>query len=258
MRKTLPAVTSCLVSLTGASGSFAAETVQPATDAPYAVGVETLTLGKAKGRFFKTAVAAGNYNFFTSASVERSGGVIVTAMGSTKEVALVRVKFRFAKSDGAPVSKGECVIESKSWAGLWSEVKNGLYVCQLDGQLTSSYTIEVTMPNIVRPSDNVILIEKTDPDKYKTLKAKMLYKGVTYEAFPTALDEKLERYHRRVAQGYIITRENKTVGRVDFQPNSRDKGKITVPAAEEDGREAVIFLCLQLLAMPEADSPALQ
>lgn len=104
----------------------------------------------------------------------------------------------------------------------------------------------------------MISMQKDDPDKYKVLKARMLYKGVTYEAVPTSFDEKLEYYHQRVAQGYAITRDGKPVGRIDFKRNSSNGGTITAPVAEADGREAVIFLAVQLLAMPEANSPALR
>lgn len=55
----------------------------------------------------------------------------------------------------------------------------------------------------------------------------------------------------RVVQGFIISRDGQPVGRIDFEDNSRNGGTITAPTADADGRRAVLYIALQLHAMPD-------
>ncbi|HWA23954.1 MAG TPA: hypothetical protein VG735_16290 [Caulobacterales bacterium] len=231
----------------------------PATAAaagPYAVPVETIELGAAKGRFLETAFSAGEYAFFSRTGMTQKGTGL-QIMGSNQKRTEVNVDYRFTKGETA-LSAGRCSVQTKSFSGLWNTATNSLYTCQFGDLPLTDYALEIAVPNIAPEGHGFISIAKDDPDKYKVLKARMLYKGVYYEATPTELDPRREAFHARVAKGYSITQDGKAVGRIDFKEGFAGKGALTAPAAGEKDREAVIFLAAQLVVMPEANSPALR
>ena len=83
----------------------------------------------------------------------------------------------------------------------------------------------------------------------------MLYKGIAYEAVPSGIDDRPQFIvSRRIVTGYTILRDGKPVGAIRFDGSADDKGQVTLPVAQEDGREAVIFLAAQHLAMPEEEA----
>ncbi len=89
----------------------------------------------------------------------------------------------------------------------------------------------------------------TNP-RFRPFSARLAYEGATYEAVPTAFGRE-GLMDPRVVQGFVISRDGQAVGRIDFRDNSRNGGVITAPAADTDGRRAVLFMALQLHAMPD-------
>jgi len=241
------------------SGPAAAQSSAPQSAPPtaFSVPVEKLELEKGKGKFFETSFSVGGYDFFSRSSLTQTETGL-TILGSDQKKSKVRVGYRFLKSDGSKVASGVCNVETKSFSGLWNTAVNSLYTCQFNDLSPVDYALEVAVPNIPPHGGGFLAVWKIDPDKYKVLKARMLYKGITYEAVPTALDIDREAAQERVAKGYVITLDGKAIGQIDFKGNSDNRGTITAPVAEADGREAVIFLSAQLLDMPEANSPALK
>ncbi len=236
-------------------GLAMAAPVKVAGDAPFAVAVETLVLGKAdkKPGMLWDGFTAGGYVFVDKlTSTGKGGGFMLNKMKYT-----VTVEYRFAKADTAPIHAGKCQIGSETKekvAGLIAKTtSDGLYACAVDDVTAKDYGLEVAVPPLNQTSLGDFSADKDrGPDKFKNIIARMIYKGVTYEAVPTSFDA--SRMISRIVDGYLITRDGKPVGRVDFDGNTRNKGKITAPVAEADGREAVIFMASQLVVMPELNA----
>lgn len=99
-------------------------------------------------------------------------------------------------------------------------------------------------------------------EQQAVLRGRMIYRGVAYEAVPTGFDEHRGGGfamggvgQRRIVQGFNITRDGADVGRVMFNMRDISEGVITAPAADAASREAVLFMALQLQAMPDLFSP---
>ncbi len=243
--------------------------VPVANPADYAVPVEAFRLGKAKLKPYDLAFSASDYIFASTATVREADyreGFLKNATYYN-----VTVDSTFTKLDGAPVRSARCAGTIVIRSGAWTKAEYHPYSCQFDGVSPTAYSLEALVPDLVYADvdrERLFTIERNDPDKFKALKATMRYNDVVYEAVPTGLTPDRESERRRVANGYLIRRDGKLVGRIDF-PNYRGiiadesrgydrKSVITAPTAESDGREAVIFFAAQLLRLPEANTPGLQ
>lgn len=232
---------------------------------PYAVPVESFALGKAKGKY-ETSFAAGDY-LFSSKTEARLADFSAFILVETKMKVRVTVTYALTRADGTPVVAGRCVVTNKMMSGLWNSSDNSLYLCPTDPSgAAPQFSLEAIVPNAPPSEGFGLQISRDDPAMYKVLKARMRYAGALYEALPTGFNLSEADFHRRVATGYTITRDGKLVGRIDFPERkgfvvdvngSFDrKSVITAPTAAADGREAVILFASQLLALPEANSPA--
>lgn len=237
--------------------------------ADYAVPVEALTLGKAKGKWTEQPFTVGGYYFASDTFVsKRSEASFLEILGSRQMKKQVTVKFRFAKHDATPISNGRCTMTTKMWSGLFNTADNSLYICQIDEKAPVQFALQAIVPDIEAESGAFLSIARDDPDKYKVLKARMMYHDALYEAIPTGFDLQNEAHRLRVATGYSITRDGRPVGRIDFKSyrgnwsdtngSHNRKSIITAPISDADGREAVILLAAQMMVLPEANSPVLQ
>lgn len=251
-----------------ASATTTADAPSVEATSAYAVPVEPLSLGKGKGGLMTVAFSTAGYNFSSATSVEGGGGVGIQVFGSTKSKKKVVVKYRVAK-DGKPYDAGTCTVTAKLWSGLWNSTENSLYTCnrKADGTAPADFALEATVPDIPLEGGGAISISDGDPIDYGVLKARMRYDGVVYEAKPTEVDPRLAEQKFRVAKGWLITRDGKPVGRLDFAPRNKGfsdfmgshdrKSIITAPVNAADGREAVITFAAHLMFLPEANSPML-
>ena len=236
-------------------GVALAAPVKVAGDESFAVPVETLVLGKLgdKPGMLWDGFSAGDYVFVNKlTSTGKGGGFMLNKMKYT-----VTVEYRFAKADKTAILTGKCQISSETRekvAGLIAKTtSDGLYACAAGDVAAKDYALEVAVPPLNQTSLGDFSADKDrGPDKFKNINARMVYKGVTYEAVPTSFDA--SRMVSRIVDGFVITHDGKPVGRVDFDGNARNKGKITVPVAEADGREAVIFMASHLVVMPELNA----
>jgi hypothetical protein len=244
------------------------EAAPAAAEAPaYAVPVEALSLGKAKGKWTESVFSAGAYVFASETQViDKSGPFSIDVMGSTRAKKTVNVKYRFTRADNEPRAAGLCSITTKTWSGLWNTADNTLYTCTFKDMPTERFALEAVVPDLTAESTSMLSFANADEEKFKTMQARLLYDGVLYEAVPTGLEPDNEFSQQRVAKGYSISEGGRTIGRIDFPDlkgkmvfgDPDKKSIITAPVAEADGREAVIFFASHLLRLPEANSPALK
>lgn len=231
----------------------------------YTVEVEAFRLGRTLDvKPYQFAYSAGDYVMASSTTAKKT---------ATREKFLVNseqwevtVDYRFTKLDGAPVQSGRCDVKLWFILGVRDKFGTNPYACQFDGKPPQSFSLDAVVPDIaITNEDAIFSVEKNDPDRFKALKATLRYNDVVYEAVPTGLTFEREQRMRRVADGWIITRDGKKVGRIDF-PSYKGviaderwkyelKSVVTAPKAETDGREAVIFFAVQLQRLPEAQAP---
>lgn len=236
--------------------AFAQEPAATATtvEAPaYAVPVESLEIGGADARLFETGGSAGGFSVTVRASV-------MTTNLLTRNRSRVTLNYRYTGADGSELLRGACRLQSdgRSLLGVrWDQATSQLYACGARDQPEGAYVIEVTLPAFREASFSIGGMSVTageddiGPETQAILHARMSFEGVVYEAAPTGFSEESVMMDRRVVEGFIISRDGQPVGRIDFEGNSVSRGTITAPVADEDGRRAVIYMALQLLAMPD-------
>lgn len=260
MLKTLPLVLA-LVLLQVPGLAQAAGSKKPAPVAPpapiYGVPVEALQITGAKAGFMEMGAAAGGDSILYRSMVSSSQVL-------TKTRSKLTISFRFLGADQAILQAGKCTIrtEGRSMFGVeWNHLTTQLYTCEIKDRAPDSHAMEVALPALkqggfslggmsISASDDV-----NDPATQAILRGRMTYGSVKYEAVPTGFDPITPISGRRVVQGYVITRNGTPVGRIAFQGASTTKGTLTVPVSAADGREAVIFMALNLLIMPDLYSP---
>ena len=214
----------------------------------------------AKAGFMEMGAAAGGVSLLYRTSVSSSQVLTKTRSKLTNS-------FRFLGADQAVLQTGKCSIKTdgRSMFGVeWNQLTTQLYACEIKDRAPDSHAMEVALPAFkqagfslggmsLSASDDV-----NDPATQAILRGRMTYGGVKYEAVPAGFDQITPISGRRVVQGYVITRNGTPVGRIAFQGASTTKGTLTVPASAADGREAVIFMALNLLVMPDLYSPAVR
>jgi hypothetical protein len=226
--------------------------------APYAVAVETLEIGQARAGLMETGRSAAGYSFIARITGHRTNGLSLS-----RDAWRVSTNYRFVGADNVEVLSGVCRLDSegRSLLGVqWDQRTSGLYACTAEGQSEGAYAMEVTLPAFRQASAGFgfgiagISVgggeDGDEPDLQAILRARASYEGVTYEATPTAFGRE-GFMDPRVVQGFIISRDAQPVGRIDFEDNSRNGGTITAPIADADGRRAVLYIALQLHAMPD-------
>lgn len=259
--KRLPVIAMCLLAPTLALAD--PPPAPPPTEAApaFAVPVETLQVTGGAAKFMEMGQAAGGYSL-----LYRGGPGMGVRIG-TDSRSSYRNLYRFTDATGAELVTGVCRIrtESRSAFGVtWNEQTAQLYACDAKDKPTDRYGIEVALPAFkqARMSLGMLSIEASEdiPDAamQAVLKVRMVYDGVAYEAVPTEFLSRLRGHEQRVVLGYLIKRDGALVGRVDFGRVAQNRGTITAPTAEADGRQPVLFLAHQLSAMPDMYSPSVR
>ncbi len=234
--------------------AFAQEPAAPADGAPtYAVPVESLEIGGARAHFMETGGSAGGY-----AVTVRSSAMQTNIL--TRNRTRVTLNYRFVGADETELLTGACRLQSggRSLLGVhWNQSTSELYACEARDQPEGAYAMEVTLPAFRETSFGIGGVsisageDETGPEAHAILHARLSFDGVAYDAAPTGFGRENPMMDRRVVEGYIISRDGQPVGRIDFSGNSNNRGTIAAPVADADGRRAVLFMALQLLAMPD-------
>jgi hypothetical protein len=220
----------------------------------FAAPVESLEIGEARAGLMSTGRSAGGHSLIARITGHRTNGLSLT-----RDAWRVSVDYRFAGQENAGLLEGVCRLESegRSLLGVqWDQRTAGLYSCVAENQPQGAYALEVTMPVFREASigfGGISIGGGDDGDNaalQAILRARLSYEGATYEAVPTGFGRE-GLMDPRVVEGYLISRDGQPVGRVDFQDRSRDGGTVTAPVADADGRRAVLFMALQLHAMPD-------
>lgn len=233
--------------------SFSAAAQEPTAAPVYAAPVETLEIGNARARFMEAGGSAGGYSVVARTSTTQTSFL-------TRDRGRVELHYRFTGAEDAELLTGVCQLKTagNSFLGFtWNERTSQLYTCNANDQAEGAYTIEVTLPAFGESGfENErfgisIGGDDASPEIQAILAARMSYEGVTYEAAPTGFSAPRLMAPNRIVLGYTISRDGQPVGRIDFRGDSRNRGTIVAPAADADGRRAVIYMALQLLAMPD-------
>lgn len=224
----------------------------------YAAPVETIEIAGAKGGYLEVGVSAGGYALFSRTMTVTSSFI--------KTKSRIQVSYRFTGAASTPLFSGACTLKSEgvSMFGVqWDQRTSELYDCETRDQPDSQHALEVTLPALsqfgVSGGDLSFSVSNDidTPEARAILKGRMTYGAVTYDAVPTEFG-KAGLIGRRAVRGYVIQRDGVPVGRIDFQPRSDNRGVITAPVSDADGRPAVLFMALQLLAMPDLYAPTVR
>ena len=233
-----------------------------------AAPLETLEIGKAQGgSMMDESAGAGGYGMISRTySIGRAASLSKEKLSINTDVRFQKVGAS-AKDKPEQLVKGKCTTTGEIHNTLWvpaygvqidTTTMSDVYNCVFEGLSATDYAFELSLPrskstNVKTGPSFGIGIQKDGPDKYKDVYlARMLYKGKLYSAEPTAIDAK---QMTRVIKGFAISSGGAQVGRIDFVGGARNKGKIIAPAAGSADREAVIFMALTLLYLPDASSP---
>jgi hypothetical protein len=191
-----------------------------------------------------------------AADLERA---VAPAIGETKSK--VNRKFRFLGAGDAEIHASSCILrtEGNSAFGIeWNQRNAELFTCSVEGQQPEQYLLEVALPAFPQGGVrfggfSMSVAPNTAPAELQAvLRARMVYAGATYEARPTGFeDDSGFRRFERIVKGYQITRNGQPVGGVTFDTRNSNRLTMTAPARAEDGRDAVLFMALQLADMPD-------
>lgn len=248
-----------------ASIGFLAFAQSPAPSGP-AVSLETLQITKAKGGWQDEAAGAGGYSMLSKTSA-------MGMMGKTT----ITTNARFQKDSADPKAKPEQLLKAKCtmkgevntplWSGAFGVTMetrrfSTIYACQFEGAGSDAYNLEIAMPpdksSAVTPGGIMtVQVQRNKPEDYlNAFVARLMYKGKLYTAQPVGIDPL--KYDTRMMKGFTFSRDGAQVGGMEFVGGARDKGSIQAPPATSEDREAVIFLALSLLHMPDSSSQIIQ
>lgn len=232
-----------------------AQQATPTTTSLFAVDVESLQIGSAKGSgLLESGASAGSYSMIVKQTKSSSFFLLNSKSTFTNE-------FRFLKDD-LQLLDGSCTLKSEGFTMLSVDLSKNAqaYICKFGGRSDDQYTMQVDLPQFPKSDVGIGFLAlstssaKEDAALQAILKARLIYRGATYDAAPTGFG-KQGILSNRVVKGYVISRDGKSVGRVDFDGGTNHRGAINAPAADSDGREAVLFMALALNAMPDLYSP---
>jgi hypothetical protein len=237
-----------------------------AAPAPVPIAMETLTISGAR-RGLMGGGTVGDHTFVSRVSIMRTSLFAQDRSRHTRT-------FRYLGASDAPIVNGACILrtEGNSLLGFtWDQETTQLYACAVEDQAPGQFAFEVAVPAFKQGGFSLggfsMTVEEDIPaaEMQAVLKALVVYRGVTYEALPTGFDDTTSPVFafsasngRRVVQGFSIRREGVEVGRVMFNNRDAARGTFTIPVSEADGREAVLFIAMQLHAMPDLFAPAVR
>jgi hypothetical protein len=219
-----------------------------------ALSLETIAIGRGNGgRALEVGQTAGGYQLFTFTWQRSNFGLFESGMKLNKG-------FRFEGGDKSEILKGKCTTRAKgnSLFGVdWKVDTARNYACVGEGVSKADFSLEVLLP--VFRGGGVSLGgfsistsgKEATPEQKAALRARMKYRGVVYDALPTGFSPDNLLMGRRVVNGYTISRDGVALGGVTFVQKAVREGTITAPVAGHADREAVLFLALQLHAMPD-------
>ena len=183
---------------------------------------------------------------------------------------LTRV-FRLMGPEDAAMINGACILrtEGRTLLGVdWNQRTTQVYACAVEDQPEGQFMFEVAVPAFREGGFSFggfsVSTQGDVPaeEQQAILRATMLYRGVAYEARPTGFAahqgggfSMMDGGQRRIVEGYSITRDGVAVGGIAFNMRNEDDATVTAPVVEADGREAVLYMVLQLMAMPDLYSP---
>lgn len=222
----------------------------PPVEAPAPIVTEKLTIAGANGGFLEEGAAAGGYSFLTRTTAS-------TTDLFTQRKTQVTVDYRLIGGGLSAPMTGKCVlrVEGRSFLGLeWDSQVTQMYTCTVAGQSEATTAMEVQLPAFKEAAFSFGGLSigggGDDPSQHKLLRAKMLYDGKTYEALPTGFSPP-GFLGRRMVDGFSITRDGQSVGAIAFDKRNHERGVITAPVADADGRQAVLFMAFNLLKLPD-------
>lgn len=241
---------------------------QPRSTAATAVAasaaVDTVEITSARRGLMEAGSSAGGLTLVARQSTMR------TSLFTQSRSRLTRT-FRFLGANDAPIVGGACILrtEGRSLLGVeWNQQTTQLYACAVEDQPEGQFAFEVAVPAFREGGfslGGISMSAQQDipaAEQQAALRARMVYRGVTYEALPTGFAEQRGGGfamsgigQRRIVQGFTITQDGAEVGRVMFDMRDASNGAITAPSADANSREAVLFMALQLHAMPDLFSP---
>ena len=217
----------------------------------YSTEVETLQIGSArKVGLFKQGISAGGQSLVYQNSSSQS-----SLNGVTE--AKVEVGFDYGANGGPRELRGKCSIAGGSYQSIfgpdWSGGTDSVYFCSFKSAPNDNFGLEVQVPPLYSRGfrGGVTVTNPASNLNPSDTSARLEYDGVIYDAFPTNARTPIGQMH--MVEGYSIYRGEDLVGRVDFSPNVSNRGVITAPLRGSEDRNAVIFLGLQLLVMPNVD-----
>lgn len=217
--------------------------------------LETLVIGRGSGgRMLERSAAAGGYTIHTFTSQRANMGLFESGMRMNKN-------FRFFGAGETAIMEGDCTVrtQGRSLFGVEWDVENAQsYTCAGDDVDAAVFGMEVLLP-VFRGGGGFSIGGlsmsssggEATAEQQAVLRARMVYQGATYEAAPTGFTRASRPFGERVVDGYTISRDSVTIGGVDFEPNDVREGTISAPVAGHPDREAVIFMALHLLSMPD-------
>ena len=237
----------------------------PAASAPPApVATETLDVASVRRGITQSGSSAGAVTLVAREMTVRTHVL-------SRDRARYNRAFSFLGADDAPILGGDCDLrtEGRSLAGFeWGRSVAQVYACTVEDRPAEEFAFEVALPAF---RDDALTFRGFGVDTRKevapaelqaVLGARMLYRGVSYAAVPTGFDEIRGGVlavavpgQPRVVQGYAIQRDGVEIGRLAFDMRDAKAGRITAPVSDADGREAVLYMALQLHAMPDVYSP---
>lgn len=230
-----------------------AEVAATTAASPYAVPVESLEIGGARARLMESGGSAGGYSIIVRTTTTQTSFL-------TRDRGRITLNYRFTGAEEVELLSGVCELktEGRSYLGFsWDQRTTQLYACEARDQAEGAYALEVTFPGFSEAgfSNDSFGVsvggDDASPEAQAILAARLFYEGVAYEAAPTSFSAPRLMAPDRIVLGYVISRDGQPVGRVDFRGNSRNRGTIIAPVADADGRRAVLYMALQLLAMPD-------
>ncbi|MEQ1820849.1 MAG: hypothetical protein ABL871_19780 [Terricaulis sp.] len=230
-----------------------AEVAATTAASPYAVPVESLEIGGARARLMESGGSAGGYSIIVRTTTTQTSFL-------TRDRGRITLNYRFTGAEEVELLSGVCELktEGRSYLGFsWDQRTTQLYACEARDQAEGVYALEVTFPGFSEAgfSNDSFGVsvggDDASPEAQAILAARLSYEGVAYEAAPTSFSAPRLMAPDRIVLGYVISRDGQPVGRVDFRGNSRNRGTIIAPVADADGRRAVLYMALQLLAMPD-------
>lgn len=221
----------------------------------YAIPVESVALEDARGRLMETGGAAAGH-----ALTVRQGGARMQVL--TRTTSRVSRHFRFLRGEEDVLLAGVCSFRTEGHSLFGVELNRRTtqtYQCTFTDQPEGQYAMDVAIPAFGETTVGRGMLGVGIPDRVSEveeraiLRAKLLYRGVAYDALPTGFT-KPGVLSRRSVQGYAVSRDGQAVGRIEFGGGD-SKGTVTIPAADAEAREAVLFLLLNLYAMPDLYAP---